>query len=443
MATYGDRPAVVSAGGVTTYDDVRAATEMWARRLDDNGIGAGLVVGVIADFSPDACALLLALLDVGAIVVPLTVTNATHHDEFLGLATASAVFRLGADGEWAIERRDHTVTNEHLLKLIERSHPGLVVFSSGTTGASKGMVHDGHRLLLKFRIKRQGLVTLTFLLFDHLGGINTLLYTLSNGGTVVTTQDRDPEAVCALVERHRVQLLPVSPTFLGLLLMSGAHRRHDLSSLELITYGTEVMPQTTLDRIREEFPHLRLQQTYGLSEVGVLRTKSREDGSLWLKVGGEGVETKIVDGRLHIRSEWAMLGYINAPDPFDEDGWFDTQDEVEVDGEFIKILGRDTDIINVGGNKVYPAQVESALLEIDHIVDAVAFGEPNPITGQIVAAQVVLDRPESGSDVLRRVRRAARDRLERFMIPARIEVVERTEVGDRFKKVRAGGRRRE
>ena len=70
-----------------------------------------------------------------------------------------------------------------------------------------------------------------------------------------------------------------------------------------------------------------------------------------------------------------MLGYLNAPQPFDEDGWFNTQDKVEQDGEWIKILGRVTDIINVGGQKVYPAEIESALLELDEITDATVFSQ--------------------------------------------------------------------
>src|SRR5439155_346850 len=102
--------------------------------------------------------------------------------------------------------------------------------------------------------------SITFLLFDHIGGVNTLLYVLSNAGCVVTVPKRSPEVVCAAIERHRVQLLPTSPTFINLLLMSEAYKRHDLSSLEMVTYGTEVMPETTLERFHRLFPRVRLLQ---------------------------------------------------------------------------------------------------------------------------------------------------------------------------------------
>src|SRR5262249_57210049 len=118
-------------------------------------------------------------------------------------------------------------------------------------------------------------------------------------------------------------------TFLRILLIAGAIERHDLSSLEIVTYGTEPMPASTLAAIRETLPKVRFKQTYGLSELGILPTQSRDSGSVWLKLGNTGFEHKIVDGVLWIRSPSVMLGYLNAPPPFDVHGWFNTQDTVE------------------------------------------------------------------------------------------------------------------
>src|SRR5262249_26068197 len=159
-------------------------------------------------------------------------------------------------------------------------------------------------------------------------------------------------------------------TFLNLLLLSEAYRCHDLSSLKLITYGTEVMPAPTLERLAAILPGVRLKQTYGLTELGILRSKSRDSGSTWVKVGGEGLETRAADGPLWVRAATAMLGYLNAPSPFDEDGWLDTGDRVEVDGDYVRILGRDSERITVGGEKVYPAEVEDVLLDMENVADA-------------------------------------------------------------------------
>ena len=153
-----------------------------------------------------------------------------------------------------------------------------------------------------------------------------------------------------------MQLLPTTPTFLRMLLISGAYKKYDLGSLELITYGTEPMPTATLESLHAAFPGVRLKQTYGLTEVGILPTKSEQDDSLWLAVGGPGYETKIVDNVLWIRAQMAMVGYLNAPSPFDADGWFNTGDVVEQKGDYIRFMGRKSEIINVGGEKVFPGR---------------------------------------------------------------------------------------
>jgi long-chain acyl-CoA synthetase len=191
--------------------------------------------------------------------------------------------------------------------------------------------------------------------------------------------------------------------------------------------------------MREVLPDVRFLQTYGLSEVGVLRSQSKDSDSLWVKVGGEGFETKVVDGTLWIRAASAMVGYLNAPSPFDEEGWLNTEDLVEVDGDYIRILGRSTDIINVGGQKVYPAEVESVLLEMKNVRDATVHGEANAILGAIVVARLSLFEPEDPRMLKERVRRFCRRRLAPYKVPVRIEVVGTELFGARYKRERAEG----
>ena len=110
--------------------------------------------------------------------------------------------------------------------------------------------------------------------------------------------------VCSAIEKYRVELLPTSPTFLNLLLLSEDYKHYDLSSLKRITYGTEVMPAAVLGRSHQAFPSVELQQTYGLSELGILRSKSRSSDSLWVKPGAR-------DSRL--RFERGLCGSRPAP----------------------------------------------------------------------------------------------------------------------------------
>lgn len=437
MAEHGDRPAVVRGDETLTFAALLDAVADWERILDAHGITRGHVVGLEADHSPQACAVLLALIARGTVAVPLSAGSAAQREEFLDVAEVGAVIAL--EPAATFRRRAGAVTNPLTRELLASGAPGLVLFSSGATGKSKAALHDFDRLLDKYRTPRRGMRTLSFLLLDHIGGINTLLHALANGGTVVSVAARDPDTVCRAIARHRVQVLPTSPTFLNLLLISEAHRRHDLSSLELVTYGTEVMPESTLARLHEVLPAVRLLQTYGLSEVGILRSQSRDSGSLWVRVGGEGFETRIVDGVLWIRAHSAMLGYLNAPSPFDADGWLNTEDMVEVDGEWLRILGRRTDIINVGGQKVYPAEVESALLQMPGVRDVAVFGERHPLTGQIVVARIRLHAPEPAPDLRRRLRAFCRGRLDDFKVPVRIEMTDDDQHNARFKKMRRAG----
>ena len=343
--------AVVWKGRSFSYQWLLDSVETWQSKLADAGLVQGEIVSLEADFSPEAIGALLALVQAGCVVVPLTSSVEASKPVFRSIAEVEVVLEIRPHLGAKIQRTGRIANHTLFDKLREIGHPGLVLFSSGSTGTSKAVVHDFAGLLEKFKVPRHAYRAMTFLLFDHIGGVNTLLYTLANGGCVVTVEERSPESISETIEIQKVELLPTSPTFLNLLLASEAYRRFDLSSLKLVTYGTEIMPEGTLTRLREVLPHARLLQTYGLSEVGILRSKSKSSDSLWMKVGGEGFETRVVDGKLQIKAQSAMLGYLNAPSPFTPDGWLVTDDVVEVDGEYIRILGRESEIINVGGRR--------------------------------------------------------------------------------------------
>jgi len=436
MEQWVDKPAMVWDENSYSYRDLLDTLEFWKKELALQKIESGQVVGLEGDFSPKACSLLLVLIQACTIIVPLTKAVGAHREEFLDTAEAQVVFSFDENDNYRVEHRKSQATNMLTRQLIEKGDPGLVLFSSGSTGKSKASLHNFKKLVEKFKPFRYRMRVINFLLFDHIGGINTLFYTLSNGGTVVTTLNRDPERICRLIEKYKIELLPTTPTFLNLLLISEAYQDYDLSSLRIISYGTEVMPDSVLNRLNQVFPKVRLLQTYGLSEVGILRSKSKSSDSLWLRVGGEGFETKVVDGILWIRAESAMMGYLNRPDPFTEDGWFITGDAVEVDGEYIRILGRKSEVINVGGEKVYPAEVENILQMMEGVQDVTVNSEANPIMGQIVKVRVKLNTDETVKEFRKRMRAFCRDKLTAYKIPQKLSIVSNDMHSQRFKKMR-------
>jgi long-chain acyl-CoA synthetase len=436
FAECGELPAVIGPHARCSFRELAEAVGRWTDQLDRRKLVSGTVVGVEGDFSPNTIALLLALADRGAIVVPQAATSKIGRDDRDRLAQVEAYFRVDETDAVEFELTGQTASHELYDELRRRRHPGLIQFSSGTSGEPKAAVHDFTLLLEKFKARRPALSAVAFLLFDHLGGVNTMLHTLSNGATLLVTGDRSPDMVCRLIEEHRVELLPATPTFFNLLLLSGAHRRYDLGSLRVISYGAEPMPETTLSRLREAFPGVKLQQTYGMIELGVMRTSSRDDGSLWVKVGGEGFQTRVVDGMLQVRSQSMLLGYLNARSPVTPDGWFETGDMVVQDGDYLKFLGRDSDLINVGGEKVYPSEVEGVIESMEGVSEALVYGEANGFVGQVVCARVTSRRTDGRDDLARQVKSFCRARLERFKVPVKVEVITESQPPERVKKAR-------
>jgi long-chain acyl-CoA synthetase len=436
---FAQRPgesALVWKGRPTSYAELAERLQAARQRLRQSAVVAGAVVSLEADFSPNAVAWLLAIIDAGCVVVPLTSAVEAQKPELRAIVSTEVRVTVDADDVAHVEQTGLRCEHQLVQELRARGHPGLVLFSSGSTGKSKAALHDLVPFLAKYEVARRAFRTIGFLLFDHIGGINTLLYALSNGGTVVVLDKRTPEAVCRAIEQHKVNLLPTSPTFLNLLMLSDAVREHDLSSLEVVTYGTEPMPESLLARVHAAFPRVKLQQTYGLSEVGILRSKSRADDSLWMKIGGEGFETRVVDGMLEIKARSAMLGYFNHPSPFTEDGWFRTGDLVEQDGEYFRVLGRASEMINVGGEKVFPAEVEDVLGEMPGVQEVTVSGERNMLTGQLVCARVRLSAQETTPAFRARMRTFCQGRLAPYKIPQKVVLVDQPLHSERFKKNR-------
>jgi acyl-CoA synthetase (AMP-forming)/AMP-acid ligase II len=283
----------------------------------------------------------------------------------------------------------------------------------------------------RFETPRPTLKTINFLLFDHIGGLNTLLHTLFNKGTVVAPSSRSVEDILDTCAEHEIEVLPTTPTFLRMMLMSGLIPDGFPKSLRIVTYGTERMDQPTLDALCELLPNVEFRQTFGMSELGIVRVKSESSNSLFMKVGGEGVETRVVDNVLEIRSNTRMLGYLNAESPFDDEGWYNTKDIVEERDGYYKVTGRTSEVINVGGLKFMASEVERVALQYEHVELAKAEAKPNPITGQHVELTV-----QSASNVevdkvgLKTFLSA---QLPKHMMPKRIRVAS-VSVGHRFKR---------
>lgn len=396
---------------------------------------------LVGDYDIDSIAYMLAAIKCSiSFTLQTEETYEILHDELSEIGFQVVLFTNTNDLISMTPVEQDTVLSDSIGRFGQLA----IFFSSGSTGRPKAIVHKLPNLLDKFVGRdNKKFTSFVFLQFDHMGGFNTLLAIFFGGGCAVAIADRDPNEVARLIEKYSVQLLPATPTFLSLLIISKAYLKYDLSCLRVISYGTETMSESLLTRLYELFPGVKLKQTYGLSEIGVVPTVSKSSDSTYFKIVGEQYQTKIVNGILKIKAPSTMIGKIvfsGVKYGFQEvshEQWFDTNDVVEQDGEFIRVLGRDSDIINVGGNKVYPAEIESCLFHHPAIDEVVVLPKKNAVTGFSVHAKVVLSPASDVAIEGLSIRRFARETLPKYACPASYDFVDSLPKTSRFKRDRA------
>ena len=432
-----DQTAIIHDGKKYSYNELYIKIKEIESFIKGK-IKSGEVVAILADYSFVSIALFFALYENKNIIAPITSTSQKEIDGKVKESFSTKIINL--ENEKLVITNIKSEASHKIINDLQTSKcAGLILFSSGSTGAPKAMIHNLDTLVDSYGYKKQKQINmLVFLMFDHIGGINTMLNILSMNATMIIPQNRNADDICKLIEEYKIAVLPSSPTFLNLILINRSYEKYDLSSLRMITYGTETMPEGLLGRLKAVFSKVKFLQTFGTSETGIAATSSKSSNSTFMKIDDENLEYKIVDNELWLRSKTQILGYLNrSMESFTNDGWFKTGDLVELDNEgFIKIIGRNKEIINVGGQKVLPSEVESVLLGMDEIEDCLVYGEQNAITGQSVSCDVVLKSGVEADGLKILVRKFCKDKLDNFKIPTRVNVVQKTEFTERFKKSR-------
>ena len=432
--SFNSKNAIVFEDRIYTYEEFVKQIKDYKNILDKHNISSKVVV-ILGDYSFYNLALFFALYENKNIIVPITSNIKKVQDDFIKESFCQTIIKTD-EKNLLIQNLKTTFSHNMIDNLREKNSSGLILFSSGSTGKPKAMIHNLDTLIDSFKDKKEkSMNMLVFLMFDHIGGLNTVFNALCMGACLIIPKIKDAKTICELIEKYKIMVLPSSPTFLNLILISQEYKNYDLSSLRMITYGTETMPQSLLLKLKEVFPKVKFLQTFGTSETGISTTSSKSSNSLFMKLEDINGEYKIVENELWLRSKTQVLGYLNASmDSFTSDGWFKTGDLVEVDGEYIKIIGRAKEVINVGGQKVLPSEIESIILEMEEISDCMVYGEKNAITGQTVVCDVVLN--QEVENIKKRVRVFCKDRLDTYKIPTKVNVVDKTNFSDRFKKIR-------
>ena len=394
-------------------------------------------VVIKSDYNFYSISLFISLTKFNINIVPIVDSNNDEFKKKLNVCYVDKIIEINNIGGLTITKRKSN-KNKEFSEFTSTKQTGLILFSSGSTGKPKVMIQNFTLMLsLLLNPKRQRKLTfLIFLLFDHIGGINTLLNCLNNGSIIVIPNKRNPSNIIDLIYKHKINVLPTSPTFLNLIIMDNNFKKEKFESVKLITYGTERMSNSLLNRLNKNLPKVKFLQTFGTSETGILKTKSKSSDSLFFKIDDPDREYKIINNELYLKSKTSISGYKNYENKSFNDGWFATGDLVEVDDQsFIKIIGRKNDIINVGGLKVLPSEVENVINNIKGIIDCSVYGEENIIIGNIVCAKIIITKNSDSKEIKKEIKKICNSKLEKYKVPSKILFDYKIKHSKRFKKI--------
>lgn len=389
---------------------------------------------VESDYTLKGVAWLIAGLSNDWIMVPVVSKNEKIINTRIKIS--SATHKVSEKSDWQLKRIEEQSDVYDFENDETRS--GVILFSSGSTGEPKAMCKEFDINLAETDVFKKKPINMgLLLLFDHIGGLNTLISGIKKAAHLIAPIERNPRTMAKLIEKHSVRVLPCSPTFLNMMCLDGIFEDFELKSLRLVTYGTERMPEGLLNRLSRYLPKTKFLQTFGTSETGIVKTKSLSSSSTFLTIDDPLVKWKVVNNELWLNVKRQISGYMNIDEQAINDGWFKTGDLIEMrDATYFKIIGRKKEVINVGGEKVIPAEIEDLLITLEQVIDCTAFSVPNGITGQSVGVRVV---PMGGADLKalkKEIRLTSKMHLESFKLPVKIKFETNLRHTDRFKKER-------
>lgn len=424
--TDANRPALVVNNQVVSYADLFEAVFRISKQIHEAGISEGAVVGLLGYPTQYWIASFIALAQCKAVIVPVERAEEKQLDSRLEAASAGWLITVTHDAIPLIQPlAPKAAPDVHYGKL--HGMPGVVLFSSGSVGKPKAILHALPLLLEGYSEQKfKNRNWLLLLLLDHIGGLHTWFSSLAQQGCLVIPEARTPEAVGKAMVQHRVALLPATPSFLALMLSQEVHKRYPMPDLKLITFGTEPMSPALFASLKTAFPGVRFLQTFGTSETGILKTDFSRDGSLSINFRDAEDSWRIVDGELQLKSARLSLGYMGHDNSrFLNDGWYRTGDLAEVDalGQ-VRILGRQASVINVGGLKLLPIEVESVLYDYPGISFCKVESEMHALTGQIVVATVAFQVVPTHATWKQELRKFCLERLEKYKVPVKWKLID-------------------
>ena len=460
------RIAIVDGNRRTTYAELWSMAVGFACELGRRGLAAGDRVALILPNRTEAAAACYGSWLAGMVAVPLNV-QARARDLAPWLAHCGAALVVHEAGHADVEAALRAMPDAPTAiavpagacpwpdaaegapdNAVASDQPAMILYTSGTTGAPKGVTLSHGNLaanaasILAYLGLGPDDCVVSVLPFYYAYGASVLHTHLVSGGCVVLEPNMlFPHVVAASIARHRATGFSGVPSTFALLLDHADLGTHDLSSLRYLTQAGGPMGPALAKRLREALPGPNLFLMYGQTEatsrLTYLPPEHLDDkpGSVGIPIEGVALRVAGEDGRdagagvegdVLVRGPNIMLGYWNAPAETARvlrDGWLHTGDRGHLDAEgYLYLSGRRSDMIKTGAHRVFPADIEDAILEVPGVSEVAVVGVDDPVLGQVVKAYVVTSKPlERGGDT---VKAHCRTRLAPYKVPRHVEFVD-------------------
>lgn len=307
---------------------------------------------------------------------------------------------------------------QDLVQRLQQNSLGRIgFFTSGTTGLPKRVSHQMSTLSrsVKFADKHSDSIWAFAYNPTHIAGCQVYLQAIMNGNSIVNVFGLGRKCVLAELEEHLASHISATPTFYRMLMPSP----NAINSVRRVTFGGERMDPKLLSSLQVTFPQAKFLNVYASTEAGTILAAEGEEFSI--KKGLEDL-VRIIDDQLMVHR--SLLGDFQTAESTVEAEWYPTGDMVSISSECplrFKIIHRANELINVGGYKVNPAEVESVLRSFDGVSEVRVYAKKNSVLGNLVCCDVVL----SDADLTEKaIRQYLTQNLQSFKIPRMINFVD-------------------
>jgi acyl-CoA synthetase (AMP-forming)/AMP-acid ligase II len=437
---HGDTVYLAEArgGGTLTYDGLRAAVGDWERRLDEAALPPGARIAVRYDEPLEYATALVAIVAAGRVAVPL--------DPGAPPADAARVL--------AVARPAVTVTNGSFGKILfdhperARGDSGIFLCTSGTTGTPKGILlrdeqlaHTAESVVTSHRLTRVDRGYCSLPLFHVNAEVVGLLATLRAGAYLAVDKKFSRRGFWEMIAEHRITWINAVPAIISILAMEPPSVRP--AGVRFVRSASAPLPKAALERFESEVG-VPVVETYGMTEAASMITANpvdgpRKTGSAGRPAGSE-VQIESPDGaampgevgRVRIRGGGVITSYASGgrPGAIDADGWLDTGDLGYLDADgYLFLVGRSDDVINRGGEKIYPRDIEEILLAQPGVRSAAVVGAFDEVLGERPVAYVVPDAGWAAADVETLLRETCAAELPRHKQPSEYRLVAELPLG--------------